>query len=470
MTHRNHGGIGAQAAPMPATTCANMLMGGRYEVIEESERPGGFAGYKVRHALLDSLLLLTVVPEEVARDAERLARVGAAVRAAGRLRHDHVVPVLDLVADDGRYFVVEPFVDGTPLDHMIATSPLDAPDALHVARQLADALAYAHAAGVFHGAVSPAIILVEDGSPPRASLAGFALAALARSGSAVPAPLLPYTAPERLSGHAPDACADAFALGQVLFELFERKPLLRGSRGEIEALLRDATAPLLPRFSLVVPPGLSGLVARTIRRSPAEREQQMAQVRADLDACLRSAGPADAPEAPAVSPTDPPGAGPVVTPPPPGTMPVRVRSGRRPSRPARARREATFPPRILVRVRRPQRTSLGGKLLMAAATVMLGWALWPFASTPPARCVPAEPIVAPAPVAATSDVPAAGARAEYAAASAEPSPIEGGEPARDGPVPALGRATTLAPVRDADDRASIGTGKPGVRRWAVPGR
>ena len=449
MTHRNHGGIGAQAAPRSAMTRANTLMGGRYEVIEESECPGGFAGYKVRHILLDSLLLLTALPDEVARNAERLARVGAAVRAAGRLRHDHIVPVLDLVAEDDRYFIVEPVVDGMPLGRMIATCPLDAPDALQVARQLADALAYAHAAGVFHGTVSPASILIESGSPPRASLSGFALAVLAGDGSPGPAPFLPYTAPERLSGGAADACADVFALGQVLFELFERRPLLCGSRGEIEALLRDGAAPLLPRFSRIVPAGLSGLVARTILRSAAEREQQMAHVRADLDACLRSVGEpfADAPETPAVSRLESPGQVTVVSQPPPAIRRAQVGSGRRALRPVRARREATFPPRIIVRVRGPRRTSLGGKVLMTGMMVTLGWALWPFAKPPPARCVPAEPIVASRPVAATSDAPAADAPAESAATPAGPSPIEGREAARDRPIPVLSQVTTLAPGR-----------------------
>src|SRR6185295_8518598 len=101
---------------------------------------------------------------------------------------------------------------------------------------------------------------------------------------------LRYTPPERLTGVEADARGDVFALGQMLFELFEGRPLLRGNREAVETLLRDGTAPLLPRFSRGVPAGVAGLVARTIRRAPAERQQQMAHVRADLDVCLRSLG------------------------------------------------------------------------------------------------------------------------------------------------------------------------------------
>src|SRR5262245_5895363 len=105
-----------------AARADGLRIAGRYEVLEKLECPGGVAGYRVRHLLLDSTFLLTALSGD---DPQRLARVQAAVSAASRLRHDHIVPVLDLIQADGRMFIVEPLGEGTPLDRVIARAPLD---------------------------------------------------------------------------------------------------------------------------------------------------------------------------------------------------------------------------------------------------------------------------------------------------------------------------------------------------------
>src|SRR5262245_46779229 len=227
------------------------LIAERYEVLEALGRHAAGAIYKVRHPLLDSVLVVTVLSGEFTADAERLAHVQRAARAALRLRHDHIVPVLDFGQDEGRYYLVEAFVGGTRL----APGPLPAVDALHVARQLADALAHAHEAGVVHGAIGSACVLVEPGTPPRAFLTGFGL---------VPAPL---AGPDPEAGTVIEARTDVFALGLLLYEMLEGKPFFSGSTEETAARLRDAATPLLPTFSRIVPSGVSALVARAIRHA-----------------------------------------------------------------------------------------------------------------------------------------------------------------------------------------------------------
>ena len=279
--------VASAGAPVAPGT----MIAGRYRVLEQLERYGVPAGYRVRHTLLDSVLVLTALPPQRTKEAGFLARVQAVVRQAGQLRHDHLLPVLDLVEDGERYFLVEPFVDAVPLDHMVRDQPLAPPDALLVARQLADALAYAHEHGVVHGAVSPANVWIERGRPPRALLGGFGHAALAWNASAGLPASLPYTAPERIVGAEVDVCTDIFTIGLLVFELFEGRALLSGTAREVEALLRG-TGPLVPRFSGLVPAGVSALVGRAVRRTPGARQQKMAHVRVEIDACLRAVGQA----------------------------------------------------------------------------------------------------------------------------------------------------------------------------------
>src|SRR5207245_5644938 len=118
---------------------------------------------------------------------------------------------------------------------------------------------------------------------PRAMLAGFGSTGV----------VLPYVAPERLKGDELEPRADVFALGLVLFEMLEGRPFFASAdEQELRALLLEQTGPLLPQFSSILPPGLSALVARMIRRKAATRSS-MVRVRSEIEACLprRTAAP-----------------------------------------------------------------------------------------------------------------------------------------------------------------------------------
>src|SRR5207244_6359997 len=112
---------------------------------------------------------------------------------------------------------------------------------------------------------------------------GFATAASA-------AARVPYSAPERLAGTTDDARSDVFALGLLLFEMLEGKRFFTGSDEEIRDILLHGDGRLLPQFSRIVPSGVSAVLGRALRRSPAHRQQSMAQVRSEIDACLRRLG------------------------------------------------------------------------------------------------------------------------------------------------------------------------------------
>src|SRR5207249_1563563 len=181
---------------------SHTVIADKYAVLEELGDGAVGTAYKVRHALLDTLLCVTVLPAALTDDSRQLALVQDAVRQAFGLRHEHIVPVLDFGEEAKRYYLVEAFVDAEPLDRVLRDGkPLAPTDALHVARQLADALAYAHERGVVHGGLTPATVRIHREAPPRALLSGFATAAAAAR--------VPYSAPEQLAGTRVDPRSDA---------------------------------------------------------------------------------------------------------------------------------------------------------------------------------------------------------------------------------------------------------------------
>ena len=345
----------------------------------------------------------------------------------------------------GQYVVEEP-VEGERLDVLLeerrALSPVEA---LSIVRQLADALVYAHEHGVVHGCVSPAAVVIQDAARPRAMLAGFGSTGV----------VLPYVAPERLKGDELEPRADVFALGLVLFEMLEGRPFFASAdEQELRALLLEQTGPLLPQFSSILPPGLSALVARMIRRKAATRSS-MVRVRSEIEACLprRTAAPvtrvpkaaAPAPPTPAVSTPAEPKKRVVVR------MPSPEAEDAAPERPAPA---TVVAPRVLVRTGvAPRRTPIAGVALIAAVLVALGWPLVRSVvrAAPHRATMPEAAAVAAVPAAAEQSVPPPVLVAEAAA----PAP---GEPE----VPAETALASAAP-QDGSPAAVGGSDATGIR-------
>ena len=444
------------------------LIAGKYEVVEEIGQGAAGTTCKVRDKRRGSIVTLRLRPDQGADDPEQRAAVEQRVQLARELRHDHIVPVLGLARQGSQQYVVEEWVDAEPLDHVLRQRrALPPADALHVARQLADALACAHERGVIHGGLTPASVLIRSTVPPRAMLAAFGSADLEAGRAAVPPALLPYAAPERLMGGDLDARIDVFALGLVLFEMLEGRRLFSSAdEHELRNLLLDGSGPLLPRFTRILPPGVPALVARMIRRSPAKRPSA-AQVRSEIEAFVPRV-PSGAPGAGASkAPTAVPAAATITATPAEAKKRVTVQM------PALEADEPSNEPsnepilarRVLVRAGAPRpKTPVAGVALIAAVVVALGWPLirWvssapaasgqlssPAPSVPPRLRVPvvAEPVakaeergpaVADPPAAPTTASPDAGAAQESSVRATDADAAAGDTDARqrDGvPVP-----------------------------------
>jgi len=202
------------------------------------------------------------------------------VQLAARLTHPHIVPALTAGGSAELLFYTMPFVEGESLRNRLARErqlPLE--DALTIAREVADALAYAHGQGVVHRDITPDNILLAAG---HALVANFGIArAVTRAGdSALTGPGVvlgtpAYMSPEQASG-APDvdARSDIYSLAAVLFEMLAGEPPFTGATAQaIIAKQHNTPAPALRSRRPSAPETVERAVAQALATIPADRFQ-----------------------------------------------------------------------------------------------------------------------------------------------------------------------------------------------------
>lgn len=245
------------------------------------------------HSPLRTLELTTSVLEGPAR--EQLRR---AVEEAGRLTHPGLLPPLEVGEHNGRMFVVTEHVPGPSLAERLERegAPPRA-EALEIACQLLEAMAAAHSRGVLHLGIEPGSIAL-DPHTGRPRLGGFGLGAVAtqvrltssaRDGA--PPRGLHYQAPELLSSHLPpDARADVFSLGVVLYELLTRaRPFTGRTTAELVERLRVGGAQAPSRRVEGIDPRLDEVILAALAQNPQGRPRNAGSFLQGLRAATRTA-------------------------------------------------------------------------------------------------------------------------------------------------------------------------------------
>ncbi len=212
--------------------------------------------------------------------AERFLRE---IETTAGLQHPHLLALYDSgSAGQGGggseiLFYVMPYVEGESLrDRMDREKQLPIDDALQIAREVADALGYAHARGIIHRDIKPENILLANG---HAVVADFGIAkavseaggeTLTQTGMAIGTPH--YMSPEQASAETVDGRSDLYALGCVLYEMLAGEPPYTGP--SVQAIMAKRLLQPVPQVSVVrdtVPPHLDQLLSRALAKSPADR-------------------------------------------------------------------------------------------------------------------------------------------------------------------------------------------------------
>jgi serine/threonine-protein kinase len=249
----------------------------RYTIESELGR-GGMAIVYLAHDLKhDRKVAIKVLRPELAASlgADRFLRE---IKIGANLTHPHILTVLDSGEANGSLYCVMPYVDGESLrDRLNREGKLPINDALSIAREVADALGYAHEQGVVHRDVKPENILFEAG---HAVVADFGIARaieqaggtqLTETGMAVGTPA--YMSPEQATGEAKiDGRSDIYSLGCVLFEMLGGDPPYMGTTPR--AILAKKLAEPVPDVSVLrdaVPEGLASVVKQAMAKDPVDR-------------------------------------------------------------------------------------------------------------------------------------------------------------------------------------------------------
>jgi serine/threonine-protein kinase len=200
------------------------------------------------------------------------------IELTASLQHPHILPLFDSGSADSQLFYVMPFVEGETLRSRLERErQLPIADALRIAREVADALQYAHERGVIHRDIKPENILLQRGHALVADF-GIALAVqhaggqrMTQTGLSLGTPQ--YMAPEQAMGEkAVDARADVYALGAVLYEMLTGEAPFTGATAQaiVARLLTVPPTPITQTRS-TVPAHVEEAVLTALAKLPADR-------------------------------------------------------------------------------------------------------------------------------------------------------------------------------------------------------
>ena len=269
---------------MSPTDRLSQALSDRYRIERELGQGGMATVYLAHDVRHDRNVALKVLRPELAAivGADRFLQE---IKTTANLQHPHILPLHDSGEADGTVFYVMPHVEGESLrDRLNRERQLPVDEAMRIAREVADALDYAHRHGVIHRDIKPENILLHDG---RALVADFGIAlAVSRSdggtrmtetGMSLGTPH--YMSPEQAMGEREiTAKSDVYALGCVLYEMLVGEPPFAGPTAQAiiaRVLTEEPRSLTLQRRT--IPPHVEAAVQKALAKLPADRFQTAAQ-------------------------------------------------------------------------------------------------------------------------------------------------------------------------------------------------
>jgi beta-lactam-binding protein with PASTA domain/tRNA A-37 threonylcarbamoyl transferase component Bud32 len=268
------------------------LLGGRYELDGVVGRGGMAEVYRARDIRLDRIVAIKTLRADLARDQIFQARFRREAQSAASLNHPNIVAVYDTGEDMATgvpvpYIVME-FVDGRTVRDLLPDGHRLLPErSLEIIDGVLRALEYSHQAGIVHRDIKPGNVMVTRNGDIKVMDFGIARAMSdAQATMTQTAQVIgtaQYLSPEQARGERVDSRSDLYSTGCLLYELLTGRPPFTGDSPVAIAYQHVREDPVPPsRVDPDVPPWADAIVLKAMAKSPADRYQTAADMRADL--------------------------------------------------------------------------------------------------------------------------------------------------------------------------------------------
>ncbi len=288
---------------LPPDPRVGTVLSGRYRIDALIGEGGMGKVYAAEHVAMHKRLALKVLHRELSVVPELVTRFEREAMAAANIDHANIASATDFgKLEDDSVFIALELVEGRCLRDVIAAGPIPIRRALGIARQIASALAAAHALSIVHRDLKPEnVMLVERNSDPdfvKVLDFGVAKVPIGEAGGAGPGVLTrigtvfgtpEYIPPEQALGQPSDGRADLYSLGVMLYEMLTGvRPFTSTSKVNLVGMHLSEPPPKIEDRApgLGVPDALETLVARLLKKSASDRPQRAEDVIKAIDDIL----------------------------------------------------------------------------------------------------------------------------------------------------------------------------------------
>jgi serine/threonine-protein kinase len=278
---------------------------GPYEIVAPLGAGGMGEVYRASDSKLKREVAVKVLSSEFATDAQRMARFEREAQVLASLNHPNIASIYGLEESSGVRALVMELVEGPTLAERIAQSPIALEDAIPIAKQIAEALEYAHERAIIHRDLKPANIKVTpegqvkvldfglakalEGADSAEDISKSPTISMAATRAGVILGTAAYMSPEQAKGKSVDRRTDIWAFGVVLYELLTGAPVFTGETvSEVLAavILKEPRWETLPAQ---IPPRIRQLLERCLRKDPKLRLRDIGDARILLEEILSGA-------------------------------------------------------------------------------------------------------------------------------------------------------------------------------------